>query len=114
MAISCRSSSSCASCASCFRLLPWPPRCIARPRRAALARVTRSDLLEPVPVLVDRGEAPAVFAAELELLAQPADVGVDGPGGDRRAEVPDILEQIGRASCRRECGSGRYELELTE
>src|SRR3954465_12490544 len=36
-----------------------------------------SDLLQPVPVLIDRGEAPAILAVEVELLAQPADVRVD-------------------------------------
>ena len=53
----------------------------------------RADLLQAIAVLVDRGQAPAMLAIEVELLAQAADVRVDRARRHRRAQVPDILEQ---------------------
>src|SRR5687768_11869482 len=60
-------------------------------RRTPDGRV--SGLFEAITVLVDRGQAPAMLAAEFELLAQPAHVRVDRARRHLCAHVPYVFEQ---------------------
>src|SRR5690242_4563821 len=48
---------------------------------------------EAIPVLINRGEPPAMFAGKLQLLPQAADVRVHRSRADAGAEVPDVLQQ---------------------